>query len=90
VRKARIEQIPKDLKAERETNGFDAMLRLALGNPAPGNALQHDLNTLNNGLSSPDDTIRSNTTKQIETDLHLTVENFNRLKPTLRTSPPPS
>jgi len=79
ARKARIEQIPKDLKAERETNSFDAMLRLALGNPLPSNALQRDLNTLKNSLSNADDTIRSNAIKQIETDLHLTIENFKRL-----------
>jgi Tc toxin complex TcA C-terminal TcB-binding domain len=79
ARKARIEQIPKDLKTEREINGFDAMLRLALGNPLPGNALQHNLNTLKNSLSNADETIRSKAIKQIETDLHLTVENFKRL-----------
>ncbi len=79
ARKTILEQIPVKLKQERETKDFDQMLRLALGHPAPGNPLQHDLNILKDNLSSPDDAIRSNATKQIENDLHLTVESFNRL-----------
>lgn len=79
ARKARIEQIPKDLKLEHERSGFEAMLLLALGNPLPGNPLQHDLNELNTSLGSAEDTIRNAATKQIETDLHLTVVNFKRL-----------
>ena len=79
ARKTSIGEIPRKLKEKRETKDFNQMLRLALGHPAPGNPLQHDLNTLKDSLSSPDSTIQSNATKQIETDLHLTVENFNRL-----------
>lgn len=79
ARKTRLENIPQDLKTERETKGFDAMLRLALENPAPGSASQLDLNKLNTSLNGSDDAARVNATKQIETDLHLTVDNFKRL-----------
>lgn len=84
TRSARLEQIPIDLKTERESNpapilGFDAMLRLALGHPSPGNALEYDLNVLKNNLSSSDENDRLNATEQIENDLHLTVDNFKRL-----------
>jgi hypothetical protein len=79
ARQAILQQFPNDLKTERESNGFDAMLHRALGHPAPGNALQHDLNTLKTDLSSPDETVRNDAIKRIEADLHLTVENFKRL-----------
>ncbi len=77
ARQDRLAQIPKDLAAERETNGFDAMLRLALGHPHPGNPLQYNLDTLKSDLSDPE-TVDSATTK-ITNDLHLTVDNFKRL-----------
>lgn len=79
ARKATIDQLPGKLKTERETNGFDAMLRLALGHPAPGNPLQHDLDTLKKGLGNTNDSVRDAATQKIETDLHLTVESFGRL-----------
>jgi hypothetical protein len=74
-----LNQIPKQLKSEREANGFDAMLRLALGNPNPGDPLQYDLETLKTNLASPDQGTRDTVTKQIENDLHLSVDNFKRL-----------
>ncbi|MBD2337369.1 hypothetical protein H6G64_10245 [Calothrix sp. FACHB-156] len=81
---ARLEQIPKELKAAREANanpklGFDAMLRLALGHPESGNELQYDLNELKDKLNNSDENIRKEAIGQIKNDLHLTVENFNRL-----------
>jgi len=79
LRKARLEQIPKDLKLEHETNGFQSMLLLALGHPRPGNPLQRDLDQLNAGLGSAEDAIRKTAATQIETDLHLSVESFKRL-----------
>jgi hypothetical protein len=79
ARQAILQQILNDLKAKRESNGFDAMLRQALGYPAPGNTLQHDLNTLKTNLGSPDETVRNSAIQQVETDFHLTVENFKRL-----------
>ena len=74
-----LTQIPILLKTEREKNGFDAMLRLALGNPNPGDALQYDLETLKTNLASSDQNTQDNATNQIEYDLHLTVDNFKRL-----------
>jgi hypothetical protein len=81
-RKSQLEQIPQLLKTEREANGangFDAMLRWALGDPNPGNALQYDLETLKTNLASPVPATRDATIQQIETDLHLTVDTFKRL-----------
>jgi hypothetical protein len=79
ARQERLKQIPKDLKAEREANGFNAMLRQALGHLNPGDALQHDLTALNNDLNSLDATVIDNATQKIEDNLHLTVEGFKRL-----------
>ena len=79
ARKARLEKIPQELKAELRANGFEAMLRLALGHPAPGNPLRHDLKTLKNSLGGTDETARDNAKKQIEADFLLTVESFGRL-----------
>jgi hypothetical protein len=79
ARQIRLEQIPKDLDTARQTNGFDAMLKLALGHPNPGNPLQHDLVTLKTELSNPDPDIVASATTKITNDLHLTVESFKRL-----------
>ena len=78
-RKTQLEQIPKLLKAEREANGFEAMLRWALGSPNAGDALQYDLETLKTNLADPDEAIRNTATNQIENALHLTVDTFKRL-----------
>jgi hypothetical protein len=79
ARKEVIEQIPVKLKQKLESDGFDEMLKLALGDPDPGDPLPDDLNTLRDDLNSPDSSVRDGATKKIETDLHLTVESFNRL-----------
>jgi Tc toxin complex TcA C-terminal TcB-binding domain len=79
ARQTRLEQIAKDLDTARQTNGFDAMLKLALGHPNPGDPLQHDLTTLKTDLSNPDPAVVASATTKITNDLHLTVENFKRL-----------
>jgi hypothetical protein len=79
ARQTRLEQIPKDLATERQTNSFDTMLRLALGNPNPGNPLQHDLVVLKSELSNPDPIVVASATTKITNDFHLTVDNFKRL-----------
>lgn len=79
ARQTRLEQIPKDLAAERQTNGFDAMLKLAIGHPDPGNPLQHDLTTLKTELSNPDPAVIASATTKIINDLHLTLDSFKRL-----------
>ena len=78
-RKATLEQIPGKLKQELESSGFEQMLRLALGHPSPGDPLQDDLKTLRDDLNSPDSNVRDEATNKIETDLHMSVESFNRL-----------
>lgn len=72
ARQTDLEQIPKDLATERQNNGFDAMLKLALGNPLP-----HDLDALKNELNNPA-TVDSATQKITDT-LYLTVDSFKRL-----------
>ena len=79
VRQTRLEQIPKDLDTARQTNGFEAMLKLALGHPNPGDPLQHDLTTLKTDLSNPAPAVVASATAKITDDLHLTVESFKRL-----------
>lgn len=67
------------LKAEREANGFDAMMRRALGHPASGNPLQHDLVTIRTDLVSADATVVAAATDKVVKHLHLTVDGFNRV-----------
>lgn len=74
-----LEQIRKDLQTERERNGFNAMLLLALGHPNPGNPLQHDLDVLRRNLASSDTNIANPARAAIEQDLHMSVEAFGRL-----------
>jgi len=74
ARQVKLEQIPKDLATTRETVSFDAMLKLALGDPLP-----HDLTTLKTDLSNPDPVVVASATTKITNDLHLTVESFKRL-----------
>ena len=74
ARQAKLEQIPKDLATTRETVSFDAMLKLALGDPLP-----HDLTTLKTDLSNPNPDVVASATTKITNDLHLTVESFKRL-----------
>jgi hypothetical protein len=74
-----LAKIQKDLKTKREDKGFDAMLSWALGDPKPGDALQYDLEKLKTDLASPDQPTQDTATKQIENDLHLTIDSFKRL-----------
>ncbi len=74
ARQVKLEQIPKDLATTRETVSFDAMLKLALGDPLP-----HDLTTLKTDLSNPNPDVVASATTKITNDLHLTVESFKRL-----------
>jgi hypothetical protein len=78
-RRLSLVKIPKDLKQERETNGFEAMLRFALGHPNPGDPLQHDLDALKNDLNNVDPNVVESAKQKITNDLHLKVEAFNRL-----------
>jgi Tc toxin complex TcA C-terminal TcB-binding domain len=79
ARQARLEQIPQDLATERQENGFNAMLKLALGHRNPGNRLQYALTTLKTDLSSPDPAVVASATTKITEELHLTIESFERL-----------
>lgn len=57
-RKVEIGKISIDLKKELDVNGFDAMLRLALGDPVPGNPLQDNPDTLQKDIGSSTKTDR--------------------------------
>ncbi len=72
ARLARLDQIHVGLKAEREQGGFDAMLKLALGDPLP-----YDLDALYADLQNEIDV--DETERKITTGLHMTVEDFKRL-----------
>lgn len=68
-----------NLRQIREANGFDAMLRAALGHPDPGSPLPHDLDDLKTGLASADADVRSSAAANIANDLHLSLDDFTRL-----------
>jgi len=79
TRKARLEQIKRDLKADREANGFDSMMKKGLGHPNPGDNLRWNLRDLNIALNSLDPTVSGDANTKIVNDLHMTAEAFNRL-----------
>ncbi|SPB18558.1 hypothetical protein NOV72_05758 [Caballeronia novacaledonica] len=67
------------IRTERENNGFDSMLRRALGHPAPGDPLQYDFATIRTDLASSDGAVVAAATSKVVNDLFLTVERFNRV-----------
>lgn len=82
ARRAKLDQMHTALKAERKspTGGFDAMLRLALGAPNPGDPLplsDAELNTLYDNLKTGVNTDSSRET--IRTSLYMTGDSFLRL-----------
>jgi hypothetical protein len=80
IRRLILSASAKALRRERETAGFEAMLKLALGHPRPGDPLQHDLDALQSALAGIDQPEKvALATQQITGDLLLTVESFNRL-----------
>ncbi|MBV8189179.1 MAG: hypothetical protein JO339_18195, partial [Alphaproteobacteria bacterium] len=81
ARSAAVEQRRLDLRAAREANGLDAAIRVALGDPGPGDPLPHnlDLTALNADLTSGVAARASQAQAQITADLYMTVETFARL-----------
>lgn len=73
------EQDYQALKTARETDGFDKMIKIALGNPDPGDPLPHKLEDLEAGLSNADADIVLAAEHKIEQDLYLSVEVFKRM-----------
>lgn len=79
TRRTKLDQIYKVLKSEREANGFDAMLQLAIGHPNPGDPLPHDLITLKDNLGNSDPAVVADAEEKIKNDLFMTVDDFTRL-----------
>lgn len=78
-RRTALQNVSNMLRMQREANGFDAMLRQALGHPNPGNPLQHDLLTLRNDLAAADPAVADAARARITDDLYLSVEAFSLL-----------
>ena len=72
ARRARLDYLHAALKHARDQRGFDAMLKLALGDPLP-----HDLDGLNNDLHSVDPTVVESAKRKIISDLHMAVVDFD-------------
>ncbi|MBE9534080.1 MAG: SMP-30/gluconolactonase/LRE family protein, partial [Proteobacteria bacterium] len=79
ARRARLDQIYEKLKAEQEERGFVAMLKLAVGDPEPGDDLLHDLDNLEENLHSTDPEVVATAKWNITNGLHMTVIAFRRL-----------
>jgi hypothetical protein len=79
ARSMRLVEIKNDLKKERETRGFETMLRLALGDPTPGDPVQHNLDKLQADLNSASQQEVESATQAITNDLHLTPVTFRSL-----------
>lgn len=78
-RKKSLVQINNDLKKEREKNGFDAMIRLAVGYEYPGNGLKYTPDFVKQKLDSADPADVEFATKIIHEEMCMTVDEFNRL-----------
>jgi hypothetical protein len=78
ARRKELEKLPADLKADREENGFESMLKLAFGPPSPG-PWRTDLNQLKSDLASTTAAVVDKAQEKITKDLHLTEESFRRL-----------
>ncbi|MCK4791703.1 MAG: hypothetical protein KAV87_48675, partial [Desulfobacteraceae bacterium] len=73
----RLDQINNDLRDKLKAEGFEEMLKLALGHPDPGDPLPHDFDALNDNLKNLVDV--EATEEKIVKDLHMSVEDFNLL-----------
>lgn len=79
ARRAELDLIAIRLRTLREGQGLQAALGQALGDPANNNALPHDLDDLRNRLNAIDPAVAAVAHGQVETDLHMTVDSFQRL-----------
>jgi hypothetical protein len=84
ARQSRLAQIRSDLQTAREqggANGFDAMVRHALGDPHIGDPLPNnlDLDTLEQNLASSDPAVVATAQSHIGGDLHMTIDAFTQL-----------
>jgi hypothetical protein len=79
ARKALLDAITGKLDEIRLLNGFDDMLRWAIGHPYPGDPLQHDLDLIKTDLSSQDPGKVKAAVQLIENDLHLSLQGFKQL-----------
>lgn len=79
VREAKLAEILKELALAHKQQGFNELLKRALGHHNPGDDLEHDLTTLKVTLASTDPDIVAAATKKITRDLHLSIEQFRRL-----------
>lgn len=79
ARRAALTAAAAAIRKERESNGFDAMLRVALGHPSSGNPLQYDLASIRADLTSAVPATAAAAGEKVTRDLRLTVETFNRV-----------
>ncbi|MFC6939742.1 neuraminidase-like domain-containing protein [Salinirubellus sp. GCM10025818] len=78
-RHSELETIREELSDAYENDGFETLLRQALGHEQPGDSLQHDLDNLRDDLHSNDPAVAAEAQSRLEDDLHLTLEMFERL-----------
>lgn len=78
-RKASLEQDVALLQQAHKQTGLLGLLSQALGHPSPGDNLPHDLTALKAQLETGDPIATSVATEKIGKDLHMPVEDFNRL-----------
>ena len=74
-----IDDLSAPLEQKRIDYGLDEAIRMALGNPNPGDPLQYDLDALKTDLSSSDQVIVDDIKRKINDDLHLSIDEFGRL-----------
>ena len=79
LRSKRIVEIAEELRKTREASGFDAMVRVAIGNPGPADPPPHDLGELRDQLGGADPALAESARRDVVDDLHLSPDAFLRL-----------
>ncbi|WP_405598138.1 neuraminidase-like domain-containing protein [Streptomyces sp. NBC_00081] len=79
ARRAELTAASAAIKAARETNGFDAMLRTAIDHPTSTDPPGYPLETLSAELADEDPDVVEQAVASIENELHLTVDDFRRI-----------
>jgi len=78
-RRAQLAAVKAELRKAAEARDFDLLFRAALGDPKPGNNLQHDIDQLRADLGSSVQATADEAQRRVTEDLGLRIEDFRRL-----------
>jgi hypothetical protein len=76
-RETGLEWLINDIKKKRENNSLDEALKMALGHPDSGNALQHKWDELHEDLHGGEPERKNDAKRLIVNDFYMSIENFD-------------